>query len=503
VAIAVVLVLLGLIAVAVRLDAPADGTAVSFWQVDGVIVDVPGAAKSSGLQSGDLVTRIAGHRLAEGLGGVARPIPGDQLGYEVVRNGLDQVEVQVQQVDPYPLLAVGWGNLIFVVALAALASALYLRRPEEPATTPLVITAAGLLGSTLAHEAGLPALALATGGPQLWLYNLNIIVVYAIAWGAALAFALELPGDDRWRGRNLLAIAYAAPPALMMAWMGVAAILAPNALRWFDLVYAGSTVLVAGTLVMGGVLGVVAYRRSHDRLTRSRLRWVAGGSIAAAALSIAFWHLPEILTGHQLLPAGALGLSALPFVLGIGVALRRHQLFDIEAATDHKPDVAVLDINMPDGDGLWVCDQLRAAGLGVRVLILTMYDDDENVLAALRAGAYGYTLKGAGPDELVAAVRAVARGEALFGAGIAARMLQLFGRSAVSSPFPQLTERETEVLGLLAAGRDNAGVARRLAVSPKTVRNHVSNIITKLHVSDRSGAILRARDAGLGGAGPS
>ena len=154
----------------------------------------------------------------------------------------------------------------------------------------------------------------------------------------------------------------------------------------------------------------------------------------------------------------------------------------VRAATEHRPDVAVLDITMPDGDGLWVCDQLRAAGLGARVLILTMSDDDENVLAALRAGAYGYTLKGAGPDELVAAVRAVARGEALFGAGIAARMLQHFGHSAVASPFPQLTERETEVLGLLAAGRDNAGVARRLGVSPKTVRNHVSNIITKLQV---------------------
>jgi DNA-binding NarL/FixJ family response regulator len=175
----------------------------------------------------------------------------------------------------------------------------------------------------------------------------------------------------------------------------------------------------------------------------------------------------------------------------------------VRAATEHRPDVAVLDITMPDGDGLWVCDQLRAAGLGVRVLILTMSDDDENVLAALRAGAYGYMLKGAGPDELVAAVHAVARGEALFGAGIAARMLQHFGHSAVASPFPQLTERETEVLGLLAAGRDNAGVARRLGVSPKTVRNHVSNIITKLQVSDRSGAILRARDAGLGGAGSS
>jgi len=326
----VVLALLGVIAVAVRLDAPADGTLVSLWQVDGVIIDVPGAAKSPGLQSGDLVTRIAGHRLAEGLGGLARPVPGDQLGYDVVRNGIEQVQVQVEQVDSYPLLAAGWGNLVFVVALAALASALYLRRPDEPATTPLLITAAGLLGSTLAHEAGLPALALATGGPQLWLYNLNIIVVYTIAWGAALAFALELPGDDRWRRRSLLAIAYAAPPTLMTAWMGVAAILAPNALRWFDLVYAGSTVLVAATLVTGGVMGVVAYRRSSDRLTRSRLRWVAGGSITAAALSIAFWHLPEILTGQQLLPAGALGLSALPFVLGIAVALRRHRLFDIE-----------------------------------------------------------------------------------------------------------------------------------------------------------------------------
>jgi DNA-binding NarL/FixJ family response regulator len=171
----------------------------------------------------------------------------------------------------------------------------------------------------------------------------------------------------------------------------------------------------------------------------------------------------------------------------------------VAAAVEQRPDVAVLDLNMPDGDGLWVCAQLASARLPTRALILTMYDDEENVLAALRAGAFGYTLKGAGPDELVAAVRAVARGEALFGAGIAARMLRQFGRAASISPFPQLTERETEVLTLLASGKDNAAVARRLGVSAKTVRNHVSNIITKLHVSDRSGAILRARDVGLGG----
>ena len=174
----------------------------------------------------------------------------------------------------------------------------------------------------------------------------------------------------------------------------------------------------------------------------------------------------------------------------------------VRAATEHAVDVAVLDINMPDGDGLWVTGQIRAAALATRVLILTMYDDDENVLAALRAGAYGYVLKGATPDEIIAAVRAVARGDAVFGAGVAVRMLEQFARTATASPFPQLTDREHDVLRSLAKGFDNAAVGRRLGVSDKTVRNYVSNIITKLHVTDRSAAIIRAREAGLGGSAP-
>lgn len=169
------------------------------------------------------------------------------------------------------------------------------------------------------------------------------------------------------------------------------------------------------------------------------------------------------------------------------------------AAAEHRPEVAVLDINMPDGDGLSVTAQIRAAGLPTRVLILTMYDDDESVFAALRAGAYGYALKGAEPDAIVAAIRAVFRGEAVFGSGIAGRMVTHFTRIAATTPFPQLTDREHEVLRFIANGADNATVARRLGVSGKTVRNHVSNIITKLQVVDRSAAILRARDAGLGG----
>ena len=170
----------------------------------------------------------------------------------------------------------------------------------------------------------------------------------------------------------------------------------------------------------------------------------------------------------------------------------------VGAARRHTPDVAVLDITMPDGDGLWAAAQIRSAGLPTRVLMLTLADDDESVFAALRAGASGYTLKGSHPDDIVAAVRAVARGEAVFGAGVAERMLRHFSRSVTVAPFPQLTEREHEVLRLLAGGADNAAIGRRLGVSGKTVRNHVSNVITKLQVSDRTAAVMRARDAGLG-----
>jgi signal transduction histidine kinase len=331
--VAAVLVLLGVIAVAVRLDAPSDGTVVTFYRADGVVIDVPSSLDVPGLQTGDVVIEIAGHRLADGLGGLARPELGEEIGYDIVRDDTGQVTVRVDRTDPYPLLVAGWGNLIFVFSLAALATALFLRRPEEPSTTPLLLAGAGLLGSTLAFVTGIPALSLATAGPVLWLYNLCVIGVYSFAWGPALVFGLQLPRDDpalRPRRAVVLASAYTAPLALMLTWMAAVALFVPNALRWFDLVYAGQTAVVAATLVTGAVLGIVAYRRSRDPLTRSRLRWLAGGSIAAGVLGLAGWHLPQLITGQQLLPSGAIGLSGLPFVLGIAVALRRHRLFDIE-----------------------------------------------------------------------------------------------------------------------------------------------------------------------------
>lgn len=200
---------------------------------------------------------------------------------------------------------------------------------------------------------------------------------------------------------------------------------------------------------------------------------------------------PMFLSGLQALLAAEDDLEVLAAVATGEDALA--------AALQHRPDVAVLDLTMPGGDGLGVTQRMRSAALPTRALILTMYDDDENVLAALRAGAYGYALKGAGPEEIIAAVRAVARGEAVFGAGVAARILGHFARAATASPFPQLTDREQEVLSLVARGMDNGAIARRLGLTGKTVRNHVSNVLTKLQVPDRSAAIQRARDAGLGG----
>lgn len=173
----------------------------------------------------------------------------------------------------------------------------------------------------------------------------------------------------------------------------------------------------------------------------------------------------------------------------------------VAVAASHAPDVVIMDLHLGGSSGVEATREIVAARPDVGVLVVTMLDDDDSVFAAMRAGARGYLLKGASPDELERAVRAVANGEVLLAPAIAGRAMAYMAglRSGGPTPFPELTVREREVLDLVAAGLDNLSIARRLAVSSKTVRNHLSNILTKLQVADRAQAIVRAREAGMGG----
>jgi DNA-binding NarL/FixJ family response regulator len=174
----------------------------------------------------------------------------------------------------------------------------------------------------------------------------------------------------------------------------------------------------------------------------------------------------------------------------------------VARAAELRPDVLLMDIKMPGTSGIEATRRIVAEHPAIGVLMVTMLEEDDAVFAAMRAGARGYIVKGADQDEVLRAVRAAAEGEAVFGRAVAQRLTRIFSASrtgAAERAFPDLTHREREVLDLLAEGRSNAAIAARLSLSQKTVRNHVSNVLNKLHVADRGAAIVRARRAGLGG----
>lgn len=195
-------------------------------------------------------------------------------------------------------------------------------------------------------------------------------------------------------------------------------------------------------------------------------------------------------------------LNGLPDITVIGEASTGEDA--VESAARLNPDVILMDLKMPGMNGIDATRRIYEANPKTGVLVITMFDDDDSVFAAMRAGARGYLLKDADKDELVRAIFAVGKGEAIFSPAIAGRMITYFSRSshpdrAETSPdFPDLTGREREILELIARGFNNAAIANRLALSIKTVQNYVSNILNKLQVSDRSEAIVRAREKGLG-----
>lgn len=172
----------------------------------------------------------------------------------------------------------------------------------------------------------------------------------------------------------------------------------------------------------------------------------------------------------------------------------------VQGAQEQQPDVVLMDIQMPELNGVEATRRIVATSPHIGVIVVTMLEDDDSVFTAMRAGARGYVVKGADQEEMLRTIRSVAAGEALFGSGIAERLMNFFARLEPASAqiFPELTEREHEVLDLIAQGLSNPEIARRLTISPKTVRNHVSNIFSKMQVADRAQAIIRAREAGMG-----
>jgi DNA-binding NarL/FixJ family response regulator len=207
-----------------------------------------------------------------------------------------------------------------------------------------------------------------------------------------------------------------------------------------------------------------------------------------------------IVDDHPLFRDGMRGLlESIPEVTVAGEAENGQQA--VQLATELRPDIVLMDIGMPEMNGIEATRALLLACPTARVLVLTMYEEPDSVFSALRAGARGYLLKDARSDEIVRAIKAVAEGEAIFGPAIAERLATFFRGGGIPRPpaaFPDLTSRETEALDLMARGLTNHEMAAHFGVSLKTVQNHVSNVLAKLHVVDRTQAALRAREAGLG-----
>ncbi len=191
-------------------------------------------------------------------------------------------------------------------------------------------------------------------------------------------------------------------------------------------------------------------------------------------------------------------IEPLPYIEVVGEATDGVEA--VKVCVEQSPDVVLMDLKMPGVNGIEATKQVRARCPGTAVLVLTMFDDDAMVFAAVASGASGYLLKGADGRDIVAAIQAAAAGQAVFGAALAKRLQSWFGnRPAAAKPFPQLTERESEILDAVAAGMTNPEIGATLFLSPKTVANNISMILDKLQVAHRAEAIAKAREAGLGG----
>lgn len=211
-----------------------------------------------------------------------------------------------------------------------------------------------------------------------------------------------------------------------------------------------------------------------------------------------------VVDDHTLFREGMCAIfENVPDIEVVGQASNGHEA--VTQVNSLLPDIILMDISMPDLNGIEATEQVLALKPDTGIIMLTMVENNDSLFAAMRAGAHGYILKGADKAEVLKTIRSVANGEATFGPAIATRLTSFFQSfkqkplpTEVSDPFPDLTNREREVLALITAGKNNHEIAVQLHISVKTVSNHISNIFNKLQVADRVQAIVKARNAGIG-----
>jgi DNA-binding NarL/FixJ family response regulator len=210
-----------------------------------------------------------------------------------------------------------------------------------------------------------------------------------------------------------------------------------------------------------------------------------------------------IADDHRLFREGLKALLAVTDDIEI-VAEAEDGASALKKCKERQPEIILMDINMPGLNGIHATQQILETFPQIGIIMLTMLEDDASVFNAMRAGARGYLLKGADPQEVLSVIRAVAEGQALFGPAIATRLMNFFKELSLKpvaaqskANFPELTERELEILRLISQGLNNSEIAQKLVLSPKTVRNHITNIFSKLQVADRAQAIVRAREEGV------
>ncbi|MDI2125243.1 sensor histidine kinase [Yinghuangia seranimata] len=324
---------------ALSLDRVSDGTSVplgwSYWQDDRVGPDLPIGSHQGpdGLRRGDVVIAIDGHRLGtREAEHVAEPRLGGTVVYEVLRDGgVEQVRVPLRRPSPVDLMVSAWGDLAFIVMYLLIGIALYLRRPDEPVTKPLLIASALMFCSVAVETMGLPLVQVAAGGTPLWLYLAATVGALGLAMGANTVAALNFPAPTSWvrRRRWVRAGCWIGMPALMGGWAVYALTRHGGRYHQLETLMVGRTMFGGVSMVASALIGLINFRSQKRRSQRTRLLWVGTTGALSVTANAVLWQLPEVFVGHGLFPPRLQGLAGVIYLFGLYMAISRDQLWGL------------------------------------------------------------------------------------------------------------------------------------------------------------------------------